>query len=378
MNNYFIHTIELMKAIDTDKFIKLKKYNDFNFKMLYDLEHYINTMYCKEGLVIKIRKCGKNEIKTYKKPFLMTVVVNLSKLVYNGDPVNHIHSVGDFNWAIEKLFDMMDELDTEYQIGEIEEFTLNSIDIARDIHGIPENIIKEVNKMLYRLPMYDGYTHNTRLEKKCRDFKREDSFNAVNDSQGFEFVVYNKHKATIDNKYDSEFSEYYKDTIRIEMRCRKKYINLHFTDKNLKRTLKNAYNDMSFSVEAVYSRLFKFPTSLCHLKSKMLIKYLFDETGNKKARCRRMVTLLDELDKYPNEDLQKALDNVYPSEKRQRNIKNHYKLYGVSPITMRNRSIPFIQSIDSLLEFSLPTDTEIELYEMSEAEYGNVFFHSSL
>ena len=54
---------------------------------------------------------------------------------------------------IEKLFDMMDELDTEYEIGEIEEFTLNRIDIARDIHGIPENIIKEVNKMLYRLPM---------------------------------------------------------------------------------------------------------------------------------------------------------------------------------------------------------------------------------
>ncbi|MGN0594581.1 MAG: phage/plasmid replication protein [Hominimerdicola sp.] len=375
MNKYFLHTIELMKAIDTDKFVKLKKNNDFKIKCAFESENYINTKYCMKGLVIEIRKYSNNEIKTYKKLFQMTIVANISKLIYNDDPVNHIYSLDDLKWAVENLLDLMDELNTEYHIGEIEEFTLNRLDIARDVHNIPENIIKEVNKMLYRLPMYEGYTHNTRLEKNCIGFKRENSFNAVNNSQGIEFVVYNKHKATLDNNYAPRFCDYYMDTIRIELRCKKKYINTHFLDKNLKGTLINAYNDMLFSVETVYKRLFKFPTNICHLESKILIKYLFDQTGNKKSRCRRMVTLLDELDKYPNEDLQKALDSVYPSEKRQRNIKNQYMNYGVSPITMRNSSVPFIQSIDSLLEFTIPTEKESELYLKAKKHYSNVFFH---
>lgn len=233
--------------------------------------------------------------------------------------------------------------------------------------------------MLYRIPMYDGYTNNKSLEENCPSFMRENSFNIENNSQGFEFVVYNKHQAALDNCYYNKCVDYFKDTLRIELRCKRKYIRQHFLEKNLKRTLKNAYVNMSSSVSRVYNRLFKFPTNLCHLESKMMIKYLFDETGNKKARCRRMVTLLDELDKYPKEDLQTALDNVYPSDKRQNNIKKHYERYGVSPITMRGRPIPFIQSLDSLLGFYPPTDQEIKLYLMAKKKYGkSVFFQKAL
>ncbi len=257
----------------------------------------------------------------------------------------------------------------------MDEYILNRVDITRDVHNIPENIIKEVNKMLYRLPMYDGYLHNEQLEDRYKKFRKEDSFNAVNDTRGIEFVIYNKHQAAEDNHYDHDSLEYYKDTVRIELRCNKHYIDEHFDDKNIKRTLLNAYDNMQVSVEEIYLRLFKFPTSLCHLPSKLLIKYLFDETGGKKALCRRMVTLLDHLDKYFYDDLQKALDEVYPSDKRQRNIKKHYAEYSVSPITMRSKAIPFIQSIDSLLEFKLPTDKEIRLYHKAKKEYGEVFFH---
>ena len=61
----------------------------------------------------------------------------------------------------------MDKIDSDFQIGDIDESNLSRLDIARDVHGIPENIIKEVNKMLYRIPMYDGYTNNKSLEENC-------------------------------------------------------------------------------------------------------------------------------------------------------------------------------------------------------------------
>lgn len=381
LSNYFIHTIELIKAIDIEKYKELISkcnFNSKNYKWI-GFQNFINLEYIQYGIRLEIRKCTNNDIKNYSKPFLITVIVNMNMLIYNMDLTKQIHSTDEFDEAIETLFDIMDKIDSDFQIGDIDESNLSRLDIARDVHGIPENIIKEVNKMLYRIPMYDGYTNNKSLEENCPSFMRENSFNIENNSQGFEFVVYNKHQAALDNCYYNKCVDYFKDTLRIELRCKRKYIRQHFLEKNLKRTLKNAYVNMSSSVSRVYNRLFKFPTNLCHLESKMMIKYLFDETGNKKARCRRMVTLLDELDKYPKEDLQTALDNVYPSDKRQNNIKKHYERYGVSPITMRGRPIPFIQSLDSLLGFYPPTDQEIKLYLMAKKKYGkSVFFQKAL
>ena len=43
-----------------------------------------------------------------------------------------------------------------------------------------------------------GCKHNTELEENTEDFRIEDSFNVVNNSQGVEFVVYNKHRAAVD------------------------------------------------------------------------------------------------------------------------------------------------------------------------------------
>ena len=158
--------------------------------------------------------------------------------------------------------------------------------------------------MLYRLPMYEGYGHNTELEENCKDFRREDSFNAINSSRGIEFVIYNKHQAALDNDFSDEALDFYKDTVRIELRCKKKYIDKHFKGKNMRKTLLNAFDNMRESVMEIYGRLFKFPTDVCMLESKLLIKYLFERCESKKDRCRRMVTLLNGLDKYPEESLQ--------------------------------------------------------------------------
>ena len=131
----------------------------------------------------------------------------------------------------------------------------------------------------------------------------------------------------------------------------------------------NAFDNMRESVMEIYGRLFKFPTDVCMLESKLLIKYLFERCESKKDRCRRMVTLLNGLDKYPEESLQTVLDALYCSEKRQQKIKDNYQEYGVSPITIRDTTVPYIQSLDSLLEF--------DLYEIAKMKYDDseVFLH---
>ena len=90
-----------------------------------------------------------------------------------------------------------------------------------------------------------------------------------------------------------------------------------------------------------------------------------------------MVTLLNGLDKYPEESLQTVLDALYCSEKRQQKIKDNYEEYGVSPITIRDTTVPFIQSLDSLLEFEIVTFSELDLYEIAKMKYddGEVFLH---
>lgn len=350
-SDYFIHTFELIKPIETDVFLNLKRSCAFILADNYSPENeiYVNRCYADNGLMITMRKCSDNEIKTNKTAFVLELRIDPNKLIYKGNAVYHIHDRGDFKEAVEILREKVDEVLGIRELNDIDEYILSRLDIARDVHGIPESIIHEVNTMLYRIPMYEGYKHNTELEDRCRYFRREDSFNAVNSSRGIEFVVYNKHQAALDNNYADSAIDFYKDTVRIELRCKRKYIDKHFKGKCLRKTLLNAYDNMQESVEEIYGRLFKFPTDLCQLNSKQLIKCIFDKSGNKKARCRRMVTLIDQLDKHPEECLQNALDYVYPGEKRQRNIKKHFEDYGVSPLSIRDKEIPFIQSLDSLL-----------------------------
>lgn len=381
LKNYFIHTIEFFKPIETEIYKAFKNNTDYSVILndnIFIDEYLVNNTYSPKGLIIELHKCTPNEIMTYRKPCKLVLKVNPSKLIYEGEAINHITDKDTFKMAFDELAELIDSVFTESDLNDIDEYTIDRIDITRDVHGIPEDVIKEVNTMLYRMPMYDGYAHNTQLEKYCKTFRREDSFNAVNYSRGIEFVIYNKHQAAIDNHYDLAAVDHYKDTLRIELRCNKKYINKHFIGKNIRKTLLNAYDNMKESVEEIYFRLFKFPTSLCHLPSKLLIKYIFDRCDNKKAKCRRMVTLLDELDKYKQDDLQTALNNVYLSEKRQRKIKEHYEEYGVSPLTTRVRNIPFIQSLDSLLEFEKPTGLEYDLFRTVKEQYSEVFFHEPI
>ena len=377
--NYFIHTMEFAKPIDTEDFLYFKNSFDFMRDHSYspENERYVNCILADSGVIMTVRRCSNNEIMTHKSAFMLEFRIDPNKLLYTGDVIRHIHDRELFKDAIDALCNKIEFLAGSRGHGDIDEYRLSRLDITRDVHGIPEKMIHEVNRMLYRLPMYEGYGHNTELEENCTDFRREDSFNAVNSSRGIEFVIYNKHQAALDNDFSDEALSFYKDTVRIELRCKKKYIDKHFKGKNMRKTLLNAFDNMRESVMEIYGRLFKFPTDVCMLESKLLIKYLFERCESKKDRCRRMVTLLNGLDKYPEESLQAVLDSLYCSEKRQQKIKDNYEEYGVSPISVRDTTVPFIQSLDSLLEFEIVTFSELDLYEIAKMKYDDseVFLH---
>ncbi len=125
MKNYFIHTIELMKPIDTERFKAIKSKAGFYPVDWCFVNHYKNTEFCKKGLTIELRKCSKNEIMAHKKPYLLILIINPSKVMHNSDPLNHIFDRDVFDCAVEQTFDMIDELVDTYGLFEIDEYTLS-------------------------------------------------------------------------------------------------------------------------------------------------------------------------------------------------------------------------------------------------------------
>ena len=78
--------------------------------------------------------------------------------------------------------------------------------------------------LIRRIPLGRGFFLNKELEEKCIGFRKEDSFNAVNDSKGIEFVLYNKYRAALDQNYPDIDRERYRNVLRMELRCSRKYI----------------------------------------------------------------------------------------------------------------------------------------------------------
>ena len=128
----------------------------------------------------------------------------------------------DFEIALVILDKMISSLFPEL---ELDDFNLSRIDITNDVHNVPESIIQEYILIMRKMSLSRGYRPNTELEKNTPEFRCEDSFNVCNVSQGAEFVVYNKHRASIDQGYPQEVLYSFEDTMRIELRCSRRYIN---------------------------------------------------------------------------------------------------------------------------------------------------------
>ena len=66
--NYFIHTMELSKPIDTEDFLYFKNSFDFMRDHSYspENERYVNCILADSGVIMTVRRCSNNEIMTHK------------------------------------------------------------------------------------------------------------------------------------------------------------------------------------------------------------------------------------------------------------------------------------------------------------------------
>lgn len=265
MNKYFIHTIELYRLITYSEFECLNK----NLRRFNNGTEYRCLDHEKDGITIVFRKCTDNEKKKKgsRYGYKLIVIFNPSRLIENNTYINRIwnkdvfkSSITLFNEKIKWIFEKIIP-----DICGINDFMLSRIDITKDIFCVPENVIQEYIKTLRRLPLNYGYALNTQLEENCSTFKPENSINILNKSRGFEFVLYNKHQAAIDQNYPDDIQEHYADTLRMELRCNRKFIKKSTKDYDTIHSMCYFYANMESMVEDIFYRLFTCDTDLCFI-----------------------------------------------------------------------------------------------------------------
>ena len=192
-------------------------------------------------------------------------------------------------------------------IRSLEDFKFNRIDITKDIHDIPETIVCEYILLMRRMQLYSGHEIDRQIEKNCSHFRIKDSVNLINESRGIEFVIYNKHQAAVDNGYSDDTIEFYKDTLRMELRCKRKYINKLTKGMNNAEGLIYFYRNMQNFVEKIFFSAFR-DTDVCHVSAYALDKLVKRKMKTKKVKCSNMRNLVTILNKKSDMDIDTAPD----------------------------------------------------------------------
>lgn len=379
MNTYFIHTFELNYLLTFYEYDTLKRSLD----RFYKDGSYICTSHTNDGITIFFRKCNKNEIKRKGPcyPFKLTLVINPSRLIEPGTYVNKIFNPDDFMYAIDILDEKIKSIFSELipDISGIDSFNLSRVDITKDILNVPENIIHEYIRIIRQLPLHYGYHINSQLEENCLSYNPDYSVNIVNDSNKTEFVLYNKHQATIDQSYPTEIQEYYKDVLRMELRCGRNFIKKETKDMEVSDALRYFYRNMHSVVPYIYDIIFTRGGSVCFLSYSWLKKMIKKSTGSKKKKREKMLNLAGSLHKNPNKDFDDVLFRLFKSDKARDNITSYFTSISLSPIAISNPDILFMQSLDSLLEFKKLGKEEGFYFEFlrSKEKGKELFLHYS-
>lgn len=364
MNTYFIHTIEFYRLITYSEFTKLNK----SLSRFKTDNEYISLQYEKDGITISFRKCTDDEIKRKGKRYgyKLIIIFNPSRLIENNTYINRIWNIDVFISSI-KLFNEKIKLIFEKvlpDISGIDDFVLSRIDITKDIFGIPENIIQEYIKTIRRFSLNYGYALNTQLEEKCSEFRYEDSVNIINNSRGIEFVLYNKHQATVDQKYPDEIQEYFNDVLRMELRCSRKFIKKKSKDLDMFCSLVYFYLNMQTMVKDIFYKIFSYGYNSCFLSHYWLEKVIIKEFDSKEKKKKKMIQLVNFLYRNSEKSLDESLTKLYPSKKSQSTIMENFCKLKLFPTAIQSSYIPYMQSIESLLEFEQPNSKEIKYYDI--------------
>jgi hypothetical protein len=213
------------------RLIKYKEYSAMRKSMRFfnegdsDSHRCWDTGYSRNGIMLFLRERTENEWKTKcSYSHVLSLIFNPSRLIEYNTCINRIDNDADFIKAISDLEALIPVIFKDVLDTELDDFDLYRINITKDIDGVPENIIEEYIMAMRRLPLYSGYSINKDLEKNCLNFRYKDSPNLVNDSKGIEFVIYKKHRASIDQKYPKEIQNHYCNTLRMELRYKRKFI----------------------------------------------------------------------------------------------------------------------------------------------------------
>lgn len=377
MSTYFIHTIELYRLITYSEYTSLNK----DLRKFKNNNEYRCLEYEKYGITVLFRKCTDNEKKKKGSlyPCKLIIIFNPSRLIENNTYINRIwnadvfvSSIGLFNEKLKFIFENILP-----DISGIDDFVLSRIDITKDISGIPENMIQEYIKTIRRFPLKYGYSLNTQLEENCPAFKYENSVNIINKSRRIEFVLYNKHQATIDQKYPDEIQAHYTDTLRMELRCGRKFIKKNIKNLDVFNSLIYFYINKESIVKNIFYKIFHCGYNSCllsHYWLENVIKKKFDSKEKKKSK---MLKLVNFLHRNPDKTLDEALNYLLPSKKSQATIMETFHKIHLSPIAIQSTDIPYMQSVESLLEFQNPSTNEIKYFDMIRirSRRKDVFLH---
>lgn len=341
MNNYFVHTFELSYRTTLDDILELTDHKLANIN-----GEYKSTKYTDRGLTIVSRKC-KKEGKDGKGNHKLILIVNPSKLIEPGTFSNNITCGDDFEMALVTLDRMISSLFHEL---EIDDFKLSRMDLTNDIHNVPESIIQGYILIMRKMSLSRGYRPNTELEENTPEFRCEDSFNVCNVSQGAEFVVYNKHRASIDQGYPQEVLYSFEDTMRVELRCSRRYINRKTKGLATSDALLLMYLSRADLVKEFYDAMFRYRTDLCYVSERwqgLLIEKWYG--GKKKAQ--KLKDCIKKLS-YMEIHLETALYDSYNTKKVRTRTPSVLNDIGFSPIPIQQNTASYMSPLDIVLGFA--------------------------
>lgn len=377
MSDVFIDTFELTYKTDFDTMITMTR----KFKMfkIDRKDEYICTELAGMGFIIRSKKCSKFECNGTRNKYKVIIRVDPNRLQNGHTNTEHIYDLEEFSAKLSYLEKLISFWFQPKEIN-LNSFKLTRIDITKDIHGVPENIIQEYIKIMRRMQLYCGYELNRELEENTDNFRKEDSFNVVNSSKKIEFVVYNKHRATIDQKYPDADKDFYKDTIRIEARCSKKFIKKHTGKMHTSDVLMYIFKNRSKILKDIYDSVFMYYTKTCFMQNYWQDKLIKINYSTKSRKTEKMLWLTNLMSSKMNYTLEEVLDSTDRSDDAKKNLLVYFKILGISPIPVQNKDIPFMQSIDSILEFDLPTeaDKKYSRYLQRHTRGKEVFFHEQI
>lgn len=131
---------------------------------------------------------------------------------------------------------------------------------------------------------------------------------------------------------------------------------------------------MESIVKDTFYRLFSHGYGSCFLSHYWLEEEIKKKFNSKK---KKMLKLVNCLHRHPDKSLNNALSQLFPSKKSQATIMNYFSKIQLSPIAIQTTDIPYMQSIESLLEFQNPSTNDIKYFDMVRfrSRGKDVFLH---